>query len=298
MYLGTSSRCEIAARAGEATARLECACPVTESDNLDGGLTDARSRDRSRHGMRLSIAQDHLSSCARREPATAEPRFVSGFRSSIRSWSHLCQPPFTLSTTTPHSGLRPAGCCRRAATPSHCMSSGEALLAQLPKDAGSSCILLDIRIPELSGPELQARLNDMGSRLPIVFLTGHGDISTAVQVIRAGAEDLLTKPVAKDDAAGRDRAGHRARAREAGGRRQARGVATARERPQSSGAPGFRTCGTRGTEQADRLRARNHGTDHQGASAQSHGEAWGRLVGRACAYRRAPRHAGSACKFK
>jgi FixJ family two-component response regulator len=76
--------------------------------------------------------------------------------------------------------------------------SGEALLAQLPKDAGASCILLDIRIPALSGPELQARLNGMGSHLPIVFLTGHGDISTTVQVIKAGAEDLLTKPVAKD----------------------------------------------------------------------------------------------------
>jgi FixJ family two-component response regulator len=76
--------------------------------------------------------------------------------------------------------------------------SGEALLAQLPKDAGASCILLDIMIPALSGPELQARLNGMGSHLPIVFLTGHGDISTAVQVIKAGAEDLLTKPVTKD----------------------------------------------------------------------------------------------------
>ena len=72
------------------------------------------------------------------------------------------------------------------------------MLAQLPKDAGSSCILLDIRIPGLSGPELQGRLNDMGSHLPIIFLTGHGDISTTVQVIRAGAEDLLTKPVAKE----------------------------------------------------------------------------------------------------
>jgi FixJ family two-component response regulator len=75
--------------------------------------------------------------------------------------------------------------------------SGEELLAQLPKDPGSSCILLDIRIPGLSGPELQARLNAMGSHLPIVFLTGYGDISTAVRVIKAGAEDLLTKPVAK-----------------------------------------------------------------------------------------------------
>ena len=76
--------------------------------------------------------------------------------------------------------------------------SGEELLAQLPTDAGSSCILLDVRIPRLSGPELQARLNDMGSHLPIVFLTGHGDISTTVQVIKAGAEDLLTKPIGKE----------------------------------------------------------------------------------------------------
>jgi FixJ family two-component response regulator len=77
--------------------------------------------------------------------------------------------------------------------------SGEALLAQLPKDAGGNCILLDVRIPGLSGPELQVRLNDMGSHLPIVFLTGHGDISTTVQVIKAGAEDLLTKPIAKEE---------------------------------------------------------------------------------------------------
>jgi FixJ family two-component response regulator len=76
--------------------------------------------------------------------------------------------------------------------------SGEELLAQLPTDAGSSCILLDVRIPGLSGPELQARLNEMCSHLPIVFLTGHGDISTTVQVIKAGAEDLLTKPVGKE----------------------------------------------------------------------------------------------------
>jgi FixJ family two-component response regulator len=76
--------------------------------------------------------------------------------------------------------------------------SGEQLLARLPKNARLSCILLDIRIPGLSGPELQARLTAMGSNLPIVFLTGYGDISTTVQVIKAGAEDMLTKPVAKE----------------------------------------------------------------------------------------------------
>ena len=60
------------------------------------------------------------------------------------------------------------------------------------------CILLDIKMPGVSGPELQDRLNALRSSLPIIFLTGHADIPTTVQVIKAGAEDLLTKPVAKD----------------------------------------------------------------------------------------------------
>jgi FixJ family two-component response regulator len=60
------------------------------------------------------------------------------------------------------------------------------------------CILLDVRIPGLSGPELQYRLNELGLTLPIIFLTGHPDIRTAVRGIRAGAEDFLTKPVSSD----------------------------------------------------------------------------------------------------
>jgi FixJ family two-component response regulator len=79
--------------------------------------------------------------------------------------------------------------------------SAEQLLHCAPKllnDGGVSCILLDVKIPGLSGPELQHRLTALGSTLPIIFLTGHGDIPTTVQVMRAGAEDLLTKPVPKE----------------------------------------------------------------------------------------------------
>ena len=57
--------------------------------------------------------------------------------------------------------------------------------------------MLDVRMPGLSGPELQARLVEAGNPLPIVFLTGHGDIPTSVQAIKAGAEDFLSKPVSK-----------------------------------------------------------------------------------------------------
>ena len=71
------------------------------------------------------------------------------------------------------------------------------MLEQLPDQSKAGCILLDVQIPGLSGPELQARLTERGFSLPIVFLSGHGDISTTVQVIKAGAEDFLTKPVTK-----------------------------------------------------------------------------------------------------
>ena len=99
--------------------------------------------------------------------------------------------------------------------------SGEELLAQLPNHAGSSCILLDIRIPGLSGPELQVRLNDMGSHLPIVFLTGHGDILTTVQVIKAGRGRSPHKAGGEGQVAGGNRARHGAMARAARGARQA-----------------------------------------------------------------------------
>jgi len=67
-----------------------------------------------------------------------------------------------------------------------------------PPTSMSDCIILDVQLSGLSGPQLQDRLSQLGNRLPIVFLTGHGDIPTSVRAIKAGAEDFLTKPVAKD----------------------------------------------------------------------------------------------------
>jgi RNA polymerase sigma factor (sigma-70 family) len=76
--------------------------------------------------------------------------------------------------------------------------SAQHLLDRLPDENGPGCILLDVRIPGLSGPELQGRLSELGSTLPIVFLTGYADIPTTVQAMRAGADDVLTKPVSSD----------------------------------------------------------------------------------------------------
>ncbi|MDH2385001.1 response regulator [Bradyrhizobium sp. CER78] len=77
-------------------------------------------------------------------------------------------------------------------------ASAQDLLDRLPNNHLSGCILLDVRIPGLSGPELQSRLIELGSTLPIVFLTGHADTATTVKAIKAGAEDFLTKPVASE----------------------------------------------------------------------------------------------------
>jgi RNA polymerase sigma factor (sigma-70 family) len=65
-----------------------------------------------------------------------------------------------------------------------------------PVEAG--CILLDIQMEGLNGLELQERLAAAGNRLPIVFLTGHADVPSSVRAIKAGAEDFLTKPAAKE----------------------------------------------------------------------------------------------------
>lgn len=77
--------------------------------------------------------------------------------------------------------------------------SARHLLDRLPSESEQGCILLDVRIPGLSGPELQGRLSELGSTLPIVFLTGYPDVPTTVQTVKAGAEDFLTKPVSSDD---------------------------------------------------------------------------------------------------
>lgn len=72
-------------------------------------------------------------------------------------------------------------------------SAEEFLGAPLPD--GPGCLVLDVRMPGMSGPELQQELLVRGAYLPIIFLTGYGDIPLAVKTIQSGAVDFLTKPV-------------------------------------------------------------------------------------------------------
>jgi FixJ family two-component response regulator len=75
--------------------------------------------------------------------------------------------------------------------------TAEQFLAASPFD-GPGCVLLDMRMPGLTGLQLQERLVAMRRRLTVIFVSGHGDIPTSVLAMKSGAEDFLTKPVDTD----------------------------------------------------------------------------------------------------
>ena len=77
-------------------------------------------------------------------------------------------------------------------------SSAQQLLDHLPDVERPGCILLDVQMPGLSGLDLQSRLIERGSILPIIFVTGYADTPTTVRAIKAGAEDFLTKPASSE----------------------------------------------------------------------------------------------------
>lgn len=76
-------------------------------------------------------------------------------------------------------------------------ASAPALLKALANQA-TGCVLTDVRMPELDGLALQRRLTELGIRLPVIVMTGHGDVPIAVEALKAGATDFLEKPF--DDA--------------------------------------------------------------------------------------------------
>ncbi|MEJ0091670.1 MAG: response regulator transcription factor [Limisphaerales bacterium] len=87
-----------------------------------------------------------------------------------------------------------------------------------PKPEGPACLVLDVRMPKLSGMDLQRELTQSGIHIPIIFITGHGDIPMSVRAMKAGAVEFLTKPFksrslldAVHAAIDRDRSAHKQR---------------------------------------------------------------------------------------
>jgi len=88
----------------------------------------------------------------------------------------------------------------RAAGYSVCtFDSSASFLNHAPLDAGPCCLILDVKMPGLNGIDLYQQLVAQQCDIPVVFLTGHGDIPMSVRAIKAGAQDFLTKPVSEED---------------------------------------------------------------------------------------------------
>jgi FixJ family two-component response regulator len=90
------------------------------------------------------------------------------------------------------------GLIRSAGLRIETFASAQQFLASARADV-SSCLVLDVRLPGLSGLDLQQRMAEVKIEIPIVFITGHGDIPTSVRAMKAGAVEFLTKPFRDQD---------------------------------------------------------------------------------------------------
>ncbi len=79
-----------------------------------------------------------------------------------------------------------------------CFDSAEQFLQERHSDM-HGCLVLDVRMPEMSGLELHEKLDSLGSELPVIFVTGHGDVPMAVSALQRGACDFIEKPFHNED---------------------------------------------------------------------------------------------------
>ena len=153
-----------------------------------------------------------------------------------------------------------------------CFDSSESFLSRFdPREV--ACLIADIRMEGMSGLELQDRLLERKSPLPVVFITGHGDVPMAVTTMKKGAMDFIEKPFKEEELLGLvERMLEQARAglQPAPGAGQPRRPAVAPDDARGAGARAHRR---RAPEQADRRRPGHQHQDGGGAPRQHHGKA-------------------------
>lgn len=121
------------------------------------------------------------------------------------------------------------GLLESAGLRSVCFETAETYLQTEPSD-GPSCLILDVSLPGMSGMEFQKHLREVGRRIPIIFLTGCGDIPMSVKAMKLGAMEFLTKPFSDQDLLD---AVQQALARDTINRNEDAGLATLEERYQT-----------------------------------------------------------------
>ena len=123
------------------------------------------------------------------EAQFASPSASRSITDPLRPMIHVVDDDASMRTALARL-LRSAGFEARAYA-----SAAEFLVADADVDRGPECVLLDVKLPGMSGVELQAALARRERSLPVVFVTGKGDIDTSVRAMKAGAVDFLTKPI-------------------------------------------------------------------------------------------------------
>ena len=93
-----------------------------------------------------------------------------------------------------------------------------------PRSTVPSCLILDVALPDINGLDLQKRIAVERSELPVIFITGYGDVHTSVEAMKAGAVEFLTKPFDDDELSERDPARPRAQPPRIGARREDTGA--------------------------------------------------------------------------
>jgi len=109
-------------------------------------------------------------------------------------------PPSTVFVIDDEQEVRTLLECilKRAGYRIETFSSASAFLKR-PCFEGSGCLVLDVQMPDMDGIELQTELARTGKKMPIIFLTGHGDIRTSVHAMKQGAIDFLSKPFKREE---------------------------------------------------------------------------------------------------
>jgi FixJ family two-component response regulator len=118
----------------------------------------------------------------------------------IQDHPPMPEPDATVFVVDDDTSMRAAlaALIRSAGLKVETFASAREFLARAPAGV-PSCLVLDLRLPGLSGLDLQSRMGELNLEIPIVFITGHGDIPTSVRAMKAGAVEFLTKPFVDRD---------------------------------------------------------------------------------------------------
>jgi FixJ family two-component response regulator len=112
----------------------------------------------------------------------------------------MAEPHATVFVVDDDASIREAlaSLIRSAGLKAETFATAQEFLARAPADV-PSCLVLDVRMPGLSGLDLQSRMRELNLEIPVVFITGHGDVPTSVRAMKAGALEFLTKPVRDEE---------------------------------------------------------------------------------------------------